>query len=255
MSAEDRMAAARSDRGIALRLLPVLDLTSLREQDTPGEIEALCAAARGAPVLPAAVCVYPEHVTTARSRLAGTPVRVATVVNFPDGGGDADRAARETLRALSAGAQEIDLVLPYRALLRGEPGLADAVVRACRETCAASALLKVILETSELGSAGRIREASEIAIDAGADFIKTSTGKAPGGATLEAAATMLDVIRARGGRCGLKVAGGIRSMAAASSYLELAATRMGTAWVGAQHFRIGASALFGEITTALAAAS
>ena len=237
-------------RALATRLLPLLDLTLLGEDDTPAAIEALCASARAAPLPPAAVCVYPEHVTTARRALRATPVRVATVVNFPDGGEDADRVARETRRALAAGADEIDLVFAWRAFLRGDAALAWTAVAAARQACA-GATLKLILETGELRTPGAIRAASELGIGAGVDFLKTSTGKAAVNATPEAASVMLDAIAAAGGRCGFKAAGGVRTLAQAATYLELAQARLGDGWIDAAHFRIGASALFDTLTIAM----
>jgi deoxyribose-phosphate aldolase len=228
----------------------LLDLTSLGEGDMPAQIEALCTSARTRHGLPAALCVYPEHVTTVRRAMHGTVVKVATVVNFPDGGSDPARAARETRRALAAGADEIDLVLPYDTLRRGEPALAEAVVRACREACG-SATLKLILETGELATPDLIRRACAIGLAAGVDFLKTSTGKVPVNATPAAAALMLDAIAGAGGRCGFKAAGGIRTLDDAAIYLELAAERLGEAWIDPAHFRIGASTLFGELTAAL----
>lgn len=242
---------AASRRALALRLIPLLDLTSLGEDDTPGAIEALCASARTPHGLPAALCIYPEHITTVR-RALGTAVRVATVVNFPDGADDPRRVVRETRRALAAGADEIDLVLPYRALMRGDAGAADTVVRACREACGSGVALKLILETGELASDALILQACSIGLAAGVDFLKTSTGKVPVNATHAAAILMLDAIARDGGRCGFKAAGGIRTLADARDYVELAESRLGADWVGPAHFRIGASALFGEITTALA---
>lgn len=234
----------------ALRILESLDLTSLGEQDTPARVEALCAAARTPWGFPAAVCVYPEHVTTARRSLRGTPVRIATVVNFPDGGADAGRVVRETQRVLAAGADEIDLVLPYRTLLAGDAARAIAVVSACREACA-KAVLKLIVESGELRSDEHIRAACAIGLDAGVDFLKTSTGKARVNATPQAAAVMLDAIAGAGGRCGFKVAGGVRTLADAVAYIELAAARLGAAWIGPAHFRIGASALLQELAAVL----
>jgi deoxyribose-phosphate aldolase len=242
---------APSPRTLAARLLPLLDLTSLGEGDTPAQIEALCTSARAAPVLPAALCVYPEHVTTVRRRLQGTAVKVATVVNFPDGGSDPHRVVRETRRALAAGADEIDLVLPYRALQGGDAAGARAVVRHCRTVCADGVLLKLILETGELGTPGLIRAACAIGIEEGVDFLKTSTGKVPINATLPAAGVMLDAIAAAGGRCGVKAAGGIRTLADAVAYLDLVEARLGAGWSDPAHFRIGASALFGELDTIL----
>ena len=242
-----------SRRALAIRLLPLLDLTSLGEDDTPARIEALCASARTPHGLPAALCVYPEHVTTVRRAMHGTLAKVATVVNFPDGGSDAARAARETRRALAAGADEIDLVLPYDALRRGERALAEAVVRACREACG-SACLKLILETGELQTPELIQQACAIGLSAGVDFLKTSTGKVAVNATPQAAALMLDAIARDGGRCGFKAAGGIRTLDDAAIYLGLASERLGEEWIAPAHFRIGASTLFSELTAAMDAA-
>lgn len=234
-----------SDPAFAARLLPMLDLTSLGEDDGPTRIEALCAQARKA--LPAAVCVYPEHVTTVRRAMQGTPVKVATVVNFPDGSADTARVQRETRRAIAAGADEIDLVLPYRAFCRGETDLARAVVDVARQACGSTALLKLILETGELATPERIGFAARLGLDAGVDFLKTSTGKVAVNATPEAAAIMLEAIAERGGRCGFKAAGGIRSLMDAAVYFDLARTRLGDAWVTPVNFRIGASALHAQL--------
>lgn len=242
-------------RALAARLLSLLDLTSLGENDTAAQIEALCCSATAAPCLPAAVCIYPEQVTTARRCLGGNAVKVATVVNFPDGGSDPARAERETRRALAAGADEIDLVLPYRALLDGDVDCARTVVRACRDVCTDGVQLKLILETGVLGTPELIRIACAIGIEEGVDFLKTSTGKVPVNATPIAATLMLDAIAAAGGRCGFKAAGGIRTLDDAVVYLELAEARLGSAWCDAKHFRIGASALFGELSSIASAAA
>lgn len=246
------MSAPAADRRLlALRLLPLLDLTSLGEDDAPGDIVSLSKAALASDPRPAAVCVYPEHVTTARQALALGDVRVATVVNFPDGGEDAGRVARETRRAIAAGADEVDMVLPWRALVAGRLGVAQAAVQACRQACGDDTCLKLILETGELGSAELIRAACRIGLDAGVDFLKTSTGKVAVNATREAAGEMLAAIADAGGGCGLKVAGGIRTLDDAATYLALVEARMGRDWVGPAHFRIGASALFTELRAAL----
>jgi deoxyribose-phosphate aldolase len=244
-----------SPRALAARLLSLLDLTSLGESDTPAQIEALCASALAAPVLPAALCVYPEHVASVRRHLQGSTIKLATVVNFPDGGSDPARVERETQRALAAGADEIDLVLPYRALLAGDVAVAGAVVRACRAVCDNGIVLKLIVESGELGTPERIRQACVIGLDAGVDFLKTSTGKVPVNASLAAAAVMLDAIAEAGGCCGFKAAGGIRTLADAAAYLDLAEARLGPGWSDPAHFRIGASALFGALVAAASAAS
>lgn len=235
----------------AARVLGLLDLTSLGEDDTPARIRTLCTAARSAHGLPAAVCIHPEHITTAREALAGTAVKVATVVNFPDGAADPQRIARETRRAIGAGADEIDMVLPWRALQAGDAARARAGVDACRSACGPGIALKLILETGELGTPVLIRQACELGLDAGVDFLKTSTGKVPVNATPEAAAVMLDAIAARGGRCGFKAAGGIRTLADARVYLTLAQERLGADWIRPARFRIGASALFDALLAEL----
>ncbi|MBU6198457.1 MAG: deoxyribose-phosphate aldolase [Xanthomonadaceae bacterium] len=236
---------------LAACLLPLLDLTSLGEDDTPGKIEALCRRVRAGAIAPAAVCVYPEHVTTARRALEGSSVKVATVVNFPDGASDASRALRETRRAIAAGADEIDMVLPWAAFVRGDEASARAVVDAVRGGCGIRHTLKLILETGEL-TPERIRAAAQLGIDAGVDFLKTSTGKAAVHATPEAAAIMLDVIAANRGRCGFKAAGGIRNLDAAIEYLDLARARLGDDWIAPEQFRIGASTLYDELAALVA---
>jgi deoxyribose-phosphate aldolase len=237
---------------LAQRLLPLLDLTSLGEDDTPAQIEALCASARTRWGSPAAICVYPEHVSTVSRALRGTAIAIASVVNFPDGGEDSGRVSRETRRALAAGANEIDLVFPYRAFLRGDEAVAERVVAACRDACGENVRLKLILETGVLVEAGAIRAASRLGIALGVDFLKTSTGKVPINATPEAATVMLDAIAEAGGRCGFKAAGGIRRIDDASGYLEIARSRLGDDWIHPAHFRIGASTLFTALHDTLA---
>jgi deoxyribose-phosphate aldolase len=245
--APDLVVAAR-------RALAVLDLTSLGEDDTPARIESLCAQTAGPGGAPAAVCVYPEHIATARRALdaLGLPVvRVATVANFPEGSDDAGRASRETRRAVAAGADEVDVVFPWRAWLAGDAECGARLVEACRAV-ATGRVLKVILETGELASPELIRSASLAALDAGADFIKTSTGKVAVNSTPAAARVMLEAIRARGGQAGFKAAGGVRSVADAAVYLELADEVLGAGWATPQRFRIGASALLTEIRAVIA---
>lgn len=241
------------NRDFASRVLSLLDLTSLGEADTPARIRTLCAAAMGRHGSPAAVCVYPEHITTARQALGGSGVKVATVVNFPEGADDPARVERETRRAIAAGADEIDMVLAWRALKAGDAATARAGVDACRAVCGPEIALKLILETGELATPELIRQASELGLDAGVDFLKTSTGKVSVNATLEAADVMLTAIAERGGRCGFKAAGGIRSLADARAYIELAEGKLGAGWATPERFRIGASALFDAIVAELGA--
>jgi deoxyribose-phosphate aldolase len=238
--------------------LACLDLTSLSDgHDTAGgeaEIEALCAKAIGAPGrgAAAAVCVWPRLAAFARARLPAH-IAVAAVANFPDGGSDIERAVRDTRAIVDAGAQEVDVVLPYRQLTAA-PSLLAAVRRACD-----GLLLKVILETGEMADAATIDTACRMALDAGADFLKTSTGKRPVSATPAAAGRLLAAIvaheagdAAARGHVGFKPAGGIRTVADAALYIDLTAQALGADAVHPRRFRIGASGLLTDIEAVLA---
>jgi len=242
-----------SQAALARRALAALDLTSLNEDDDRARMLALCGAAATPFGSPAALCVYPEWVATCRAeldRLGLAGVRIATVANFPEGAPDAAHAAHDTRRALAAGADEIDLVFPYRAFLAGDRASADTVVRACKAACGPR-LLKVILETGVLHDEATIRAAAETALAAGADFLKTSTGKARVHATPQAARILLETLRAHGGHAGFKASGGIRRLADAAPYFALADELMGLGWATPARFRLGASALLGDILATL----
>jgi len=231
----------------AERILPLIDLTSLNDDDDAATIERLCADAVTAHGPVAAVCLYAQFVPQARRLLEGSGVRIATVANFPRGGSDVGRAAAETAAAVAAGADEVDVVLPFEAWLAGERAKARDLIAACKAACGEQAHLKVILETAALGPPARVAEAAGDAIAAGADFIKTSTGKGAGGATLEAAEAMLKEIRAAGGGVGFKASGGIRKVAEAAAYLALAERILGADWPRPESFRFGASSLLGDV--------
>lgn len=232
-----------SDVAVARRALALLDLTDLTDTCTEAAIDKLVAAAKGPHGAVAAVCVWPQFVKQAKAGLAGSGVRVATVVNFPGGDRDVERVVEDTREALADGADEIDLVLPYGAFLAGDETAARAMVRAVRETVPADRLLKVILETGAYPSQEAVAGASRLAIEEGADFIKTSTGKTAVSATPAAAETMLGAIKASGRAVGLKPSGGIRTLADAAAYLSLADRLMGPHWATPQTFRFGASGL------------
>lgn len=230
---------------LARRALAAMDLTRLESNDTAAQIGAFCQRALTPFGPPAAICVYPEHVATARTVLdqLGLPsVPIAAVANFPDGSTELARVRSEIASARAEGAAEIDLVMPWRTLLAGDEAAVRALLDAAR-AATGDARLKTILETGELVDADIIRRASLIAIDCGADFIKTSTGKVPVNATPEAARITLTAIRDCGGRCGFKAAGGIRSVAEAAVYFALADELLGPDWATPAHFRLGASAL------------
>ncbi|MCJ2022838.1 deoxyribose-phosphate aldolase [Methylobacterium sp. J-067] len=231
-------------RAVATRALALLDLTDLSDTCTETKVDALCRDARAGGV--AAICVWPSFVARGAQALAGTGIRIATVINFPAGDEDSARAADDAAEACRDGAGEIDLVLPYRAVLRGDEAVAREVIEAVRETCPDS-LLKVILETGELRSPAAIRAAADLALAAGADFLKTSTGKSPVSATPEAARILLDAVLASGRPAGVKVSGGLRTLDDARTYLALADRAMGPAWARPATFRLGASNLFGVL--------
>lgn len=231
----------------ARRAVALLDLTDLSNGlDEPG-VERLCARAM-TPLGPvAAVCLWAGFVPQARRLLRGTGIRVATVVNFPAGDDDVIRAADETRYALLDGADEIDVVMPWRALEAGRAELVGALLGAVRAVIPSGRTLKVILETGELARPDLIRQAARIAIGTGADFIKTSTGKTAVAATPEAARIMLEEIRAAGRPVGIKPSGGIRTVADAQAYLALADALMGPDWASPSTFRIGASGLLDNL--------
>jgi deoxyribose-phosphate aldolase len=239
---------------LAIRLM---DLTTLEGKDTPGKVQSLCRKAlRPMATLPtagpcAAVCVYPNLVPVAREQLRGSSVKVASVATaFPSGLSPLEIKLTEVRRAVEFGADEIDMVIDRGAFLRGERRQVFDEIAAVKEACGV-AHLKVILETGELGSYDAIREASHLAMAAGADFIKTSTGKVQPAATPAVTLLMLEAIRdhyeATGRRVGMKPAGGVRTSKQALHYLVLVRETLGMGWLTPELFRFGASALLNDV--------
>jgi deoxyribose-phosphate aldolase len=235
----------------------MMDLTTLEGADTPGKVAALCAKARrpdpaDSAVPPvAAVCVYPNLVGVARAALEGTPIKVASVATaFPSGQSPIEVKLDDVRRALELGADEIDMVIDRGAFLSGRYAkVVDEIVRV-KDACGATHL-KVILETGELGTYDNVRRASLLAIAAGADFIKTSTGKVSPAATLPVTLCMLEVIRDvhddTGRVVGMKPAGGIRTSKQAIQYLCVLNETLGSAWMTPDLFRFGASSLLNDV--------
>lgn len=236
---------------VAARALPLLDLTDLAEEATEAGARLLATRAVTPHGAVAAVCLWPRFVGVARAALAGSGVRVATVVNFPTGGEDTRAVEAETTRALRDGADEIDLVMPYRAFLSGRPGFAETQILRVKRACGDAALLKVILETGEIGDPAVVRAAADLAVGAGADFLKTSTGKVAVNATPEAAKVLLEAAKAAPRPVGVKVAGGIRSVADAAGHLALCDEVMGPGWASPATYRFGASGLLDALLAAL----
>ena len=233
--------------------LSMVDLTTLEGADTPGKVRQLCTKAihlhSGRKDLPmvAAVCVYPTMVRIARKALEGTPIQVAAVATaFPSGMNPLAVKLEDTRYAVAEGAHEIDMVISRGDFLRGDYGLVADEIEQVKEACG-KAHLKVILETGELGTLDRVRLASDIAMQSGADFIKTSTGKIQPAATPEVVLVMLlaisDFYRKTGKKIGMKPAGGIANAKAALNLLIMVREVLGPAWLTPSLFRIGASKL------------
>lgn len=232
--------------------LACLDLTSLNDGDDAAVIDALCARAVGPVGRVAAVCVWPRFVAQARAALP-REVAVAAVANFPRGALDEGRALADTRAIVEAGGDEVDLVLPWRAMLGGQARQAAHLVHAVRAACAGRCL-KLIIESGELPLPDLIRQACRIGLDAGVDFLKTSTGKTAHGASLEAARTMLEVIAAQPRPVGFKASGGVHSVADAAGYIELVRQHLGAEALVPSRLRLGASGLLGDIERVLAGA-
>jgi deoxyribose-phosphate aldolase len=231
--------------------LACLDLTSLNDDDSPASISALCQKALGPAGRPAALCVWPRFAAQARAAMP-PEVAVAAVANFPLGALDAAAAVADTRAIVGAGAQEVDLVLPWRALKAGDEHGPRALVRAVRAACA-GLKLKLIIESGELQAPALIATASQIGLDEGVDFLKTSTGKTTVSATPDAARVMLSAIaaHARGAQVGFKASGGIRKVADAALYIDLARNILGPEALNPLRLRFGASGLLADIEAVL----
>lgn len=251
---------AAKQQGLKLAI-SMTDLTTLAGADTAGKVESLCRKAiqpqPGRDDLPstAAVCVFPTMIRIAKRALGDAPIKVAAVSTyFPSGQAAMDVRLDETRRAVADGADEIDMVISRGAFLAGEYARVFDEIAATREACGA-ARLKVILETGELQTLDNVRLASQIAIDAGGDFIKTSTGKVEPAATMPVTLVMLETIRdhylATGNMVGMKPAGGIRSAKEALAYLVMVAETLGDAWLDPNWFRFGASSLLNDLVLQL----
>jgi len=247
----------------ALKLaLSMIDLTTLEGADSPGKVRQLCSKAKhlhdALPDLPhvAAVCVYPTMVKIAKEALAGTNVKVAAVATgFPSGQYPRETKIADTKFAVAEGADEIDMVISRGHFLAGDFGFVFDEIVAIKEACGA-AHLKVILETGELGTLDSVRRASDLAMHAGADFIKTSTGKVTPAATQPVTLVMLEAIRdfyyATGKKIGMKPAGGISTAKTALQYLVMLRETLGQDWLTPDLYRIGASRLANDILMQLA---
>jgi deoxyribose-phosphate aldolase len=237
--------------------ISMIDLTTLEGQDTPGKVRALCAKAKrpdpADPTAPmvAAVCVYPDLAHVAAAELTGSGVHVASVATaFPSGRTSLEVKLADVKYAVSAGADEVDMVIDRGAFLAGDYQLVLDEITAVKQACG-GAQLKVILETGELVTLDNVRRASWLAMLAGADFIKTSTGKVAPAATLPVTLVMLEAVRdfreSHGRQVGVKPAGGIRTAKDAIRYLVLVNETAGEDWLDPRWFRFGASSLLNDL--------
>jgi deoxyribose-phosphate aldolase len=237
--------------------ISMIDLTTLEGQDTPGKVRALCAKARrpdpADPTTPAvaAVCVYPDLARVAADELKGTGIHVASVATaFPSGRTSLDVKLADVKYAVAGGADEVDMVIDRGAFLAGQYLQVFDEITAVKQACDA-AHLKVILETGELVTLDNVRRASWLAMLAGADFIKTSTGKVAPAATLPVTLVMLEAVRdfraTHGRQIGVKPAGGIRTAKDALRYLVLVNETAGEDWLDPGWFRFGASSLLNDL--------
>lgn len=240
-----------------LLTLNMIDLTTLEGKDTEGKVKQLCYKAKhlhdsyeGLPTV-AAVCVYPSMVRTAKKAVEGSGVKVAAVATaFPSGQAPRDVKIRDTKFAVDEGADEIDMVISRGKFLEGEYNFVFDEIAAIKEACG-NARLKVILETGELVTYDKVRRASDIAMYAGADFIKTSTGKISPAATMPVTLVMLEAIRdfyyKTGKKIAMKPAGGISKSKLALHYLVMLNETLGEGWMNNQWFRFGASSLANDV--------
>ena len=253
-----RRSIKRESKVWALELaIRMMDLTTLEGKDTAGKVRALCAKGMrpdpSDPSVPrvAAICIYPALIPVAREALKGSGVKIASVATgFPSGQTYTDVKISETRQAVEAGADEIDMVIDRGAFLEGDYGAVYDEIVAIKAACG-EAHLKVILETGELETFDNVRRASVLAMAAGADFIKTSTGKVTPAATLPVTLVMLEAIRdfhRRTGRMvGMKPAGGIRTAKEAIQYLVVLYETLGPRWMTPDLFRFGASSLLNDV--------
>ena len=229
----------------AKTLIGLLDLTTLNDNDTNETVSALCQKASSKYGNTASVCIYPQFISHARSILP-KDFKIATVINFPQGLANNTVLERESIAAIKYGADELDVVFPYRTFLEGDIDFCKEYLDIARETCE-NKILKIIIETGELKEIPAIKNATQLCLDADVDFVKTSTGKTNISATPQAANAILETIAQSGKNVGFKASGGIKTLYDAKAYLTLAQVIMGKDWINQSHFRIGASSLLNDL--------
>lgn len=227
-------------------LISCLDLTSLGDHDSEYQVETLCEKADTPYGAVAAVCIWPKFISLAKQKLKDSPVKIATVVNFPQGLSDFKKLKNEITQALKNGADEIDAVFPYNDFLQGNLKNCDEFLKITTDLCGEHTS-KIILETGALKTASKISQATELCLEHGVGFIKTSTGKTEISATPEAANAILETIATSRRKAGFKASGGIKTIEDAKKYLVLTQTILGNPWINPERFRIGASSLLDNL--------
>jgi deoxyribose-phosphate aldolase len=227
------------------KLIAIIDLTSLNPSDNEESIINLCKKAETPLGKVAAVCVFPQFIPLVKANL-GRGIRITSVTNFPTGKMSLETALADIHQAISAGANEMDVVMPYSLYKEGKEKEALDYIRECKKACGHNTL-KVILETSEFDQLGDVYTLSKKVITTGADFLKTSTGKSSEGANIVKSGLILLAIKQCNSKIGFKASGGIKAIWDANAQLGLAAKIMGEDWITSSHFRIGASGLVDEI--------
>lgn len=237
---------------IAQTTLGLIDLTTLNDDDTDTTVITLCEKASTKFGNVPAICIYKQFIPTAKKYFAdhNLDIKIATVTNFPHGNDNLEIASRETQEAVDLGADEIDIVFPYKALIAGNLDIGATMIKAAKKICGTKKL-KVIIESGELQTPELIKLASDISIANGADFIKTSTGKVKINATLEATKIMLTSIKNSGNNCSFKAAGGVKFVREAKEYIDLTTDIMGKNWINSDNFRFGASSLLTDVINVL----
>lgn len=227
-------------------IISLIDHTRLEDNDTEASVARFCQEAITPLGKCAAVCIYPKYINVAKSLLKNTSVKVATVANFPAGHANFKECLNEIDFAFEAGADEIDIVMPYPELIRGNNFFIDEFIKACRRYTTGRTV-KIIIESGAL-SLDQIKKASQIIIDAKIEFIKTSTGKIPQGASPEAVTAILETIKKNKTKTGLKISGGVRSIQDAQQYIDIVENIMGKHWISPQTLRLGSSKLLRELS-------
>ena len=234
-----------TDLEAAKLLISLLDLTTLNDNDTNETVTNLCQKATSKYGNTASVCIYPQFILHAKTILP-QDFKIATVINFPQGIANNTILEKEIINAINLGADELDVVFPYRTFLEGNTEFCKEYLNIARETCE-NKTLKIIIESGEIKNIIAIKDATQLCIDANADFVKTSTGKTDISATPEAANAILETIAQSGKKIGFKASGGIKTLYDAKTYLTLAQSIMGNDWINQSHFRIGASSLLNDL--------